>query len=694
MKHFISLMIFCSLFGEMQSQEVRVKNIEIIRDQWGVPHIFAPTDEEVAYGLAWATAEDDFVSMQENFHAARGRLSEIKGKDGAILDFLCSFTGASALIDEQYPQAFSQKFRKVLEYYCKGVNDYAAAHPDQVLLKNIFPATVKDMLTGYVIGMTLMTNVQYSLIKVMKSKADHQELKTAKGSNALAVSKSKTGTNETFLAVNSHQPLTGPYSWYEAHLHSEEGWDILGGTFPGGATIFHGVNRHLGWAHTVTMSDLDDLYLLKMHPNEKLMYQFDGQWLKLEERTVKLKVKVGFLKIPVKRKYYISVYGPTLKGGDGQFYSFRFPANMGIQAAEQWYRMNKATNFNEFYRALSLQGLTGLNIIYADKEDNIFYLDNGQFPKRNPDYNWWGTLPGDTSATLWKANDYYPLEALAQIKNPDCGYVFNTNNTPFLCTGDNCNASPEQWAVSRFYFAENNNRSLRMKELLEKQEYINYETFKQIKFDNTVRDTAYSYSIANLEEIFHLDTTKYPEISHVITELALWDRKADTNSVGAAILAIFIQKYVEMMFNEGNIPTTETSLPLEKMIALLEATQKHLLKYFKTIQVPLGKIQQLVRGDVTMAVSGIPDVIAAMSMSPYRNGTFKADAGESYIMLIRFTTEGPIIETISPFGSSSVKGHPHYDDQMPLFIRQELKPMTMDKNLLLQQAERIYHPGN
>jgi acyl-homoserine-lactone acylase len=693
MKTFFFLFISCTLLSGIQAQEVQTKNIEIIRDQWGVPHIYAPTDEEVAYGLAWATAEDDFVSMQENFLAARGRLSEIKGKNGAIMDFLSAFTDASTLVDEQYPQAFSPKFRKVLEYYCKGVNDYAAAHPDEVLLKGIFPATVKDMLVGYVLGMSLMTNVQNSLIKVIKSKADHPEIKTPKGSNAIAVSKLKTGSNETFLAINSHQPLTGPFSWYEAHLHSEEGWDILGGTFPGGATIFHGVNQHLGWAHTVTMSDLSDLYLLKMHPSEKLTYRFDGQWLKLEERTVKLKVKVGFLKIPVKRKYYMSVYGPTLKGGDEQYYSFRFPANMGIKAAEQWYHMNKAQNFDAFYDALKLQGLTGLNIIYADKEDNIFYIDNGQFPKRNPGYNWWDVLPGDTSATLWKSNDYYPLEALAQIKNPECGYIFNTNNTPFLCTGDECNFTPDQWAVSKFYFTENNNRSLRMKELMEENKTIDYETFKVIKFDNKVRDTAYTFAIANLEDIFHLDANNYPEIKQVITELSNWDRQTDTNSVGAAILAIFIQKFLEMKFNDGNIPHTETTMPLEKLIELLSATQEHLLKHFNTVQVPLGKIQRLVRGDISMPVSGIPDVIAAMSMSPYKKGTFKADAGESYIMLIRFNADGPIVETISPFGSSSVKGNKHFDDQMPLFIRQQLKPMTMDKNILLQQAEHIYHPG-
>ena len=135
-----------------------------------------------------------------------------------------------------------------------------------------------------------------------------------KGSNAIAISKQKTSTEETFLAINSHQPLEGWYSWYEAHLISAEGMNILGGTFPGGICIFHGVNQYLGWAHTVNHADFSDVYALTMHPSDKLKYRYDGEWKTLKEKKYWSWLKLlGPLKIPIRRTIYESVYGPLLK---------------------------------------------------------------------------------------------------------------------------------------------------------------------------------------------------------------------------------------------------------------------------------------------------------------------------------------------------------------------------------------------
>jgi acyl-homoserine-lactone acylase len=117
--------------------EINKKNIRIVRDSFGVPHIYAPTDEEVAYGLAWATAEDDFQSMQENFLTIRGRLASVKGKDGAVMDFLAAFIGAQEIVNQQYATAFSPKFQGILESYCQAVNDYASRYPKEVLIKKI-----------------------------------------------------------------------------------------------------------------------------------------------------------------------------------------------------------------------------------------------------------------------------------------------------------------------------------------------------------------------------------------------------------------------------------------------------------------------------------------------------------------------------------------------------------------------------
>ncbi|HMV15793.1 MAG TPA: penicillin acylase family protein [Chitinophagales bacterium] len=692
MKRILLFLLFTNVFSTLFSIEVNTKNIKIIRDKFGVPHIYGKTDEEVAYGLAWATAEDDFKSMQENFLTARGRLAEVKGKDGAIMDFVCAVLGARESVEKLYDKSYSPKFKNMLSAYVKACNRYAALHPEKVWIKNAFPVTEKDVVVGYAIGLALMTNVPFSIMKINDGTIENKTLSSPKGSNAFAVNSKKTKDGNTYLGINSHQPLEGPYSWYEAHLHSEEGWNILGGTFPGGVTIFHGANEHLGWAHTVSFADHDDVYALKMHPTDKRKYEFDGKWLVLQERKVKLKVKLfWFIKIPITKKYYESVYGPVLEK-EGKFYALRFPSAFDIRGAEQWYHMNKATNLNEFQGALKQMALPGMNIIYADKNDNIMYIDNGHFPRRAKGYDWWHVVPGNTYKTLWKPNDYYGYDSLAKVINPACGYLFNNNNTPFNCTAKEDNLKKETQPLNEYYFAYNDNRALRTSYLFASKGKISYEEFKQIKYDQSFMNPAFNYAMINIEDVLHLDTQKYPHIKEGIDVLKKWNRSADVNNKQAAMVALITKYVIDRLVAEGNFPAVRTRIKEWFLVQCVADAQEHLLKHFGQLEVPLGDMQKLVRGNKELPIGGVPDVNATMWISKHKNGKYKAEAGETYIELIQFTKNGPIIESISPYGTSNVEGNKHYDDQMELFVQQKCKKMSMNLAEIIKEKESEYHP--
>ncbi len=673
---------------------VNKQNIEIIRDAWGVPHIYAHTDEEAAYGLAWATAEDDFKSMQENFLTARGRLAEVKGKEGAMMDFLCAFVGARETTEKYFDSAFTPKFRAMLTAYAQACNDFAAKNPDQVWLKDAFPVNEKDIITGYVLGFALMTNVPYSVMKISDGTIKTDNLLAPKGSNGFALNSNKTKDGNVYLGINSHQPLEGPYSWYEAHVHTDEGWDMLGATFPGGVTLFHGANQHLGWAHTVSFADHDDVYLLTTRKQDgKIQYKYDGQWLDLTEKKVKLKVKLfWFIKIPVTKKYYESVYGPVLEN-DGKYFAVRFPSAFDIRAAEQWYRMNKATNFAEFTDALKMMSFPGLNVIYADKENNIMYADIGHFPYKNRSYDWWHTLPGDTSATLWKSNNYWPYDSLIKIINPACGYVHNNNNTPFYCTAFDENCVKHYHPLEKDYFFLENNRSIRTQYLFAHSGKLSYDDFKRIKYDVSFMNPAYNYAMENIEDVLHLSPQKYPQIKQTIVVLSKWNRSADVNNKQAALVAFIIKKVIDQLIKDGNFPAVQAKVKEPFLAKCVEDAQQHFLKHFGKLEIPLGDFQKLVRGNKALPVAGVPDVIAAMYIKEYKDGMYKSDVGETYIELVQFTKNGPIIESISPYGASNVEGNKHYDDQMDLFVKQQCKTMSMDKTVILQTAEKVYHPN-
>ena len=190
-------------------------DIEIIRDDFGVPHIYAPTDAGTAYGLAWAQCEDDFITMQEQMLAIKGLYGEVKGQDGAVADFGIKFMGLREIAEEQYETRLSDETRRLLEGYVNGANAYAKHHPDRLLHDEIFPITGIDLAVGTLLGLTNLTHGAHDLSGILGGAVVASlESDVPTGSNAIAVSKRLNPDGETLLAINSHQPMEGWYSWY------------------------------------------------------------------------------------------------------------------------------------------------------------------------------------------------------------------------------------------------------------------------------------------------------------------------------------------------------------------------------------------------------------------------------------------------------------------------------------------------
>lgn len=667
-------LFFVSLWSLGQKQE----QIEIIRDQWGVPHIYAPTDAQVAYGLAWAHAEDDFNTIQLTMLGAKQMLGQHLGKNGATIDYVVGLLRCQEIVEANLPKV-SPAFMEIVEGYAAGLNSYASHHPKEVYLKKAFPITVKDVFKAYVLQLAVMDGAD-GIIKDLFENKVPQANPNGIGSNAIAVSNARTTDEYTYLAVNSHQPLEGPAAWYEAHLISDEGWNALGGLFPGGPVIFHGTNEYLGWAHTVNYPDKIDVFELEMHPEEENSYKIDDEWLQLEVKKVKLKVKVLFgLKLSVNKKAYNSIYGPVVKNDSGVF-AFHMGVFDEMRAIEQWYEMNKATNLDEFKEILSTIRIPSFNMVYADREANIFYVSNGLLPKRNSNFDWSTTLPGNTHLT--KSNGYHPFSDLPQLTNPNSGYLFNMNNAPFHATGDS-NLNFADFNATMGFVIRENNRSKRMKELM--QQYngkISWEDFKKIKYDSQLPDSLI-YSI-DINPLFRIESVGSNKANEILKIIQGWDKQALANKVGPAQL-LLTYEYLQQ---------NSISNPIAKDFAnALMYAFDHLNEHFGKVNVSLGEYQKLVRGKKELPLAGIPDVITAMYAQPHTNGQVKGRTGESYIMMIRYPKNGlPIIETINVYGASSNSNSPHYDDQMELFVDRKLKPMTLDLDEVRKTAKRIYHP--
>lgn len=674
--------IFLSFSLLVSSAQIDPKKIDIVRDQWGVPHIFAKTDAEVAYGLAWAYAEDDFASLQTVALPTKNLMGRVLGKKGVAGDYAFALFRCMEITEERW-HTLSPAFIKLAEGYVQGLNDYAKKHPEEVLHKKLFPLTVKEYVASSVLALTVFNGADRALQRIYANRAFTAPAIEEKGSNSVALHGNKTTTGENMLVINAHQPNTGSQAFYEAHINSEEGINALGGLLAGGPCILHGVNEQLGWAHTVNLADRLDVYQLKINPNNKNQYEFDGQWVDLETKRIKLRIKG--IPIAVGRTIYWSKYGATVKNKQGLF-AIRLGANMRIGALQQWYEMNKAKNFTQFYQALSKQELSMFNIMYADKHDTIFYINNALMPIRDGSlaFNWRRTLPGNTSKTLW--TDFRKIQELPQYINPKSGYLFNTNHSSFLATATTDNLKYNSFPKQDGWETDNNNRSARFMEMMPAAKKISLEELKQIKFNLQLpKKLRYLYDI---DSMLLVDAKEHPQYATLIENFKNWDKNGNANSKGAAIFLLTYLNTVKMMDGQDARPLTMAE-SLQNYQYILD----YMTKNFGRVDLTLGDIQKLVRGDKEWPLGGFPDLLAPQWTAPYKDGKLKSIGGDGYIVFAQFPKNGlPVLETINMYGASARKGDKHFDDQVEMYLKQQTKKMTLDKKEIYKNAERIYHP--
>ncbi len=701
------LLLFLLFCGNAQSQresfpKIDPQQITIARDSFGIPHIFGKTDAEVAYGLAWANAEDAFEFGQDLVYAGKAYMGRADGIEGAKGDFFIHAIAAKQLVEEHYDKDLSPEFKKYIDGFGQGLNAYAAAHPKEVKQKGAFPVTTKDLITAYVVTMSLLTGAPDAVGAAVGG--DYDTVKNVfpinkrkpEGSNAFALNNTRTVDGETYLCINPHMQMEGALSFYEAQLHSDEGLDIEGPMFQGTSSLAMGVNENLGWSMTWNFFDRMDVYKLEMVPGKKLTYRFDGQEYKLEKRPVWLKVGLGKhhkLVLPVKKMTYWSKYGCTLKSDKSyNFYSLRFPANTTIRPAEQLYRMNKARNYDEFREALRIHAITLFNVIYADKDNNIFYLEHGMLPQRlDTSFNWNGLLPGNTSKNLWTA--LVPIDSMPHTINPACGYVFNTNNTPFHATAKDCQPAytylPKHMVDA---LPGNNNRATRFEEMLGEKQKFSLTDIEKLKFDVTLsRKGGFGES---MEGIFHLDETKYPDIKEAIQILKTWNRTSEIHEYAPTLLGLVIKKIFDKNGCDDNCFVSGFKVDESEWVSTLRAACDSLKSHFGTVKVEWGTVQRNIRGNKNLPLRGFPDVMSPSYPKQIPGTfTFAPEFGDTYTMFASFNKKGVTsLAALQPLGNSLRPDSKHYNDQMELFSKQQLRPLSLKKEDVMKKAESVYHP--
>ena len=667
-------------------------NVIIYRDTWGVPHIFGDKDEDTAYGLGYAHAEDDFATIQDILIAARGNLAKYYGRSVAANDYMVKLLKIWDTVEKNYENGLSDDVIKISEAYADGINHYVSLYPDKAF-KGVFPVKGKDIVAGFIHRMPLMFGLDGTLAKLATNKypIKNEDPSTSEsdilnqrmlGSNVIAVSPSRSDDKFTRILINSHQPWSGPVAWYEAHLNSNEGWNMVGGLFPGSPVVLVGHNENIGWSHTVNKPDLIDVYELTLNPKNSNQYYFDGRYENFEISESSIKVKIwGPIKWTFKRKVFRSKHGPVIKNEHGSF-AIRYSGHDEFRYLEQWFRMNKSQNFDDFENALKLMAIPMFNTIYADKEGNIFYIYNALFPKRSDGYIWEGDpLKGDTSENLWK--DYLPYKDLPKILNPKSGFLQNCNSSPFLATTGNDNPDQSLYnnnlGIERFQ----TNRALRAHEVYGEDLSIDRSEFYNYKYDTKYSEK--SVLVTNLKRFLAEAKTKDKNANQAINILSKWNYETDSLAVGVH----YALDAIKPVYNPDDY-YYDYELIMQRLMTSVNKTKDH----FGKLDIKWGDIQRLKRGNKNLALSGGPDILRAIYTKGDK-GQRKAVAGDCYFQIVEWSPKGEVSsQSIHQYGSATLDSNsPYYNDQSQLFSTNKMKPVWMSLKDIKLNLLKSYSPG-
>lgn len=689
----------------------RTYSAEIVRDEWGVPHIYGRTDADTAYGVAIAHAEDDFFTLQDVVAMARGRYGAVAGEDGAKVDYVYHLIDARGTAEREYPK-LPQDTRALFEAYAAGLNQYAAEHPDEVKLANLFPVAGVDVAAGFALRQPFffgLDSVIGPLVAGEELRREHgpdipgfprpplpaadplgptpapapQQARRLvlplgedaehMGSNAFAVAPQKGGGTTT-LVSNSHQPLRGGVAWYELVVESGEGWHFAGANFPGSPFPFLGHNEDLGWTNTVNTPDMIDVYKLELDETGT-RYRLDGEWRDLESRWVTLPVKMGPVVLPIRREVLRSVHGPVIRNAKGAF-AVRYGGIGRLEQLDAYYRLNKAKSFAEWEAQLSRLAIPSTNFIYADKAGTIAYVYNAAIPDRpeGVEADWRSVLPGDRSDLIWQgAVDY---TALPRIVNPASGWLYNSNNTPFTAAGAGSDLDPQAFSPLLGIELKQTNRSRRAYRLLSEAGVLDRATLEAIKYDTGYEREGY---VARLfEGLAALEAEG--RLAEARDLLLAWDFNADGKGPADAIALLVIRDFMSADYNNK---------PFPDVAGKVQAAADHLVTHFGRLDPPMSELLRLRQGRLDLPLDGGSDTLrASTTWDVDTDGRLSLKHGDSFIMWIEWAPGQRVVSrSVQPFGAASSRPQSkHYTDQMRLFVDHRLKPVRFWRDDVLAKA--------
>jgi len=697
----------------------------IIRDNWGVPHIYGKTDADAVFGLMYSQCEDNYWQLEETFISLLGRESEIYGESSLENDWNAALFRVRQESKRIYAEA-DQFIKQLCDAASAGVNYYLYRNSgvERRLLQRCEP--------WYFLVLPASTNAtshginREEIQKVMKSNmvddpegVENQLIKEAEnGSNMIAIAPSKSTSGKSMLLINPHVSFFGNGQRYECHLISKQGLNVSGFAMLGNFWIWSGFNSDIGWSHTNSGVDYFDVYLERFnHPTDSLKYRYGNQYKKARLLTDTILYKSGSTMKKKVVNFIVTDHGPVVAKRDSFYVTVKNATGLAQVYIHQCWEMMKARNLNEFQNALNMRAFGYPNTIYTDRSGNIGFWQGNAIPKRSNKFNWQYPINGSDPETEW--NGLHPLNEIIQSINPESGWLQNCNSTPFLSAGS---TSPDSINYPSYMaYDPQTFRALEALKLISDPEKISFQQFEKIITSTHLSMMEYwlPQIIKAYDKCVMRDQHQSEKLKQIIDTLRHWDCQTEINSE-ATTLAVFWFRIannwvlkqikpeepssiiVSRYFTSKNLPFSD-SLSL----AFMSAAADTLKNRYGTSFIKWGSVNRLQRihtsgklekfddSKPSLPVKGAPGHMGslfAFNTSQTNTKRIYGIGGNSYVAIVEFGRKIKA-KSIMYFGQSADPKSRHYFDQAPLYSEGKFKDVYFYRKDVLNHAERTYHPG-
>ncbi len=703
---------------EITHWQKKSQNVTIIRDNWGIPHIYGNTDADAVFGLMYAQCEDDFKRVELNYIEKLGRMAEIKGET-----FLQNDLNIKLIIDSvdainDYKNS-PEWLKKLLNAYANGINFYLYKNPQtKPILLNRFEPWYPLLWTDGSIGAISTGKITETDVHNFYLKGEPSVVKTklvednAIGSNGFAVAPFKTSSGNAILYINPHVTF---YFRPEVHVNSNEGLHAYGAVTWGQFFVYQGFNEHCGWMHTSSAVDVADMYIEKIvKKNGKFYYEYNAKLLRVKEKLITLSYKKDEVLKTKNITTYYTHHGPIMSSQNNEWISVK-GYNRSLKSLIQSYMRTKTTGLESYKKNMAMYANTSNNTVFADDKGNIAYWHGDYVPRRNKNINWSKPVDGTIKETEW--NGLHNLEEIVHLYNPNSGWIQNCNSTPYTVSGK---SSPIKEYYPNYMAPDGENfRGINAAKLLESQNDFTIDKIIATGYDTYL--SAFEVLIPSLLNLFKknilLNDSAYVQLKETIDILKKWDYRVTENSVATTIAIEWIQKLnpiirkvyiddgeLDQVAATKNFAATATTNDL--ILPLIDVV-KELKNKWGTWQVPWADINryQRISADINQQyndtaysypiafASGLWGMLPSYN-SRYYEGTKKryGVAGNSFICAVEF---GKKIKAKSLLagGNSGNPTSPHFTDQLEMYTKGTFKDVLFYKEDVWKHIEKKYHPG-